>query len=62
MLAPFQSFLFNDGSLSAKGCVAALTRVRIQSCTFHVMFVFVSQVRKKRAIDARVSVNFKNVL
>ena len=34
MLAPFQSFLFNDGCLSAKGCVAALTRVRIQSCTF----------------------------
>ena len=28
----------------------------------HVMFVFVSQVRKKRAIDARVSVNLKNVI
>ena len=27
----------------------------------HVMFVFVSQVRKKR-VDARVSVNLKNVI
>ena len=34
------------------------TRSRID----HVTFVFVSQVRKKRAIDARVSVNLKHVI
>ena len=65
MLAPFQYFLFNDGCLSAKRllCFQRLLVFEYdpaRSCrSDHVMFVFVSQVRKKRAIDARVQANLK---
>ena len=63
MLAPFQSFLFNDGYLSAKRLCFQLLLVfeydPARSRIDHVMFVFVSQVRKKRAIDARVKANLK---
>ena len=66
MLAPFQSFLFMMGVCQRK---AVLQRLLVfeynpaRSKIDHVMFVFVSQVRKKRAIEARLSVGeFKNVL
>ena len=62
MLTPFQSFLFMMGVCQRKAVLQRLlvfeynpARSRID----HVMFVFVSQVRKKRAIEARVSVNLK---
>ena len=75
MLAPFQSFCSVMGVCKRKGCeippLKSQTRLQrllvfeydpARSRIDHVMFVFVSQVRKKRAIDARVSVNLKNVI